>query len=107
MTEPTLPAEYVALSNSGIAHMKDGQKAKGERLIRAAFEQVAKLVADLEAEVWVQRKALSLARSMILCGEDMTPLAQGIIDGALRGSSGEDLGDGTVAQASGHGDGAK
>ena len=30
-------ADYVALLDSGIAHMKDGQKAKGERLIRAAF----------------------------------------------------------------------
>ena len=48
------------------------------------YAQWVKRAEAAEAEVWILRKALSLARSMILSGESMSPLAQGVIDGALR-----------------------
>lgn len=53
------------------------------RHLRAEVLKEATRADGAEAEVWLLREALSLARAMILCGEGMGPLAQGIIEGAL------------------------
>jgi hypothetical protein len=43
---------------------------------------------DLEAEISRLREALSLARSMILCGEQMSPQAEAMINDALHHNDG-------------------